>query len=555
MLGMNFPSTVPADLATRLAAHAARLGAAAPAELFADATGRFAALAVEGEGLLLDFTRQRLDAAALADLLAWAEACALPARVEALFAGEPVNHTEDRAALHMALRGAASPAASPVASPAWAQAQAAVVAERAKLRAFVAAVRSGRRRGYSGQPFTDVVNLGIGGSDLGPVMAYEALGGVREAVEDATGRRLRAHFASNVDGTRLTSLLRELDPATTLVLLCSKTFTTMETLSNARLARTWLVQGLGEAAVPQHFAAVSTHAAAMDAFGVGADARFTMWDWVGGRYSLWSAIGLSVELCVDTPAWEQFLAGGQAMDAHFRRTPLAQNLPVLLGLVGAWNRNALDIPALAVLPYEDRLQRFAAYLQQLEMESNGKRVQRDGTAVSWGTCPVVWGEPGNNAQHSFFQLLHQGNAPSALEVLVPARSSAGLPPAADAAVANALAQVEAFARGWTLAQAEAELLARGRSAADAAALAPHKVHPGGRPTTVVAFAQLDAPTLGKLVALYEHKVYVQSVLWNLNPFDQWGVELGKKLAEALLPAVGGVAPPQLPVLGWLNARR
>jgi glucose-6-phosphate isomerase len=564
---MNLPATLPAELAQRLSAHAAHLGAAAPAELFADAAGRYASLAVEGEGLLLDFTRQRLDAAALQALLEWATACGLPQKVQDLFAGVHVNHTEDRAALHVALRAEESRASSlPQGTPSSvggsllptpipAEKLALVAAERAKLRAFVAEVRTGRRRGHTGQPFTDVLNIGIGGSDLGPVMAYEALGQVREQLEDRTGRRLRTHFASNIDGTRLAGLLRELDPVTTLVIICSKTFTTLETLTNARLARDWLAAELGEGAVPKHFAAVSTNAKAMDAFGVGADARFDMWDWVGGRYSLWSAIGLAVELAVDTPAWEQFLAGGHAMDEHFRTVPLAQNLPTLLGLVGAWNRNFLDIGALGVLPYEDRLHRFAAYLQQLEMESNGKSVRRNGEPVTWGTCPVVWGEPGNNAQHSFFQLLHQGNAPSALDVLVPARSSAGLQRSADYAVGNAMAQVEAFARGHTQAEAAAELQARGRSAAEVAALAPHKVHAGGRPTTVLAFQQLDAPTLGKLVALYEHKVYVQSVLWDLNPFDQWGVELGKKMAEGLAPAVGGEAPANLPVLGWLNSRR
>ena len=566
--GMNLPATLPAELAQRLSVHAARLGAAAPAELFADAAGRYASLAVEGEGLLLDFTRQRLDAAALQALLEWAAACGVPKKVQDLFAGVHVNHTEDRAALHVALRAKESRAnvggsllptppvggsLLPTSIPA--DKLALVAAERAKLRAFVADVRTGRRRGHTGQPFTDVLNIGIGGSDLGPVMAYEALGQVREQLEDRTGRRLRTHFASNIDGTRLSGLLRELDPTTTLVIICSKTFTTLETLTNARLARDWVAAELGEGAVPKHFAAVSTNAKAMDAFGVGADARFDMWDWVGGRYSLWSAIGLAVELAVDTPAWEQFLAGGHAMDEHFRTTPLAQNLPALLGLVGAWNRNFLDIGALGVLPYEDRLHRFAAYLQQLEMESNGKSVRRNGEPVTWGTCPVVWGEPGNNAQHSFFQLLHQGNAPSALDVLVPARSSAGLQRSADYAVGNAMAQVEAFARGHTQAEAAAELEARGRSAGDVAALAPHKVHAGGRPTTVLAFQQLDAATLGKLVALYEHKVYVQSVLWDVNPFDQWGVELGKKMAEGLAPAVGGEAPANLPVLAWLNAHR
>lgn len=551
-MNMPLPPTCAGQPAVRLVAHAARLGSQSPATLHADPAGRFGALSVEAEGLLLDLTRQRLDAAALADLVGWAAECRLPEHVQALYAGVHVNHTEDRPALHVALR---DPATTPKVVD-GVDVHALVRAERARLRAFVREVRSGARRGHGGQPFTDVLNIGIGGSDLGPVMAYEALAGARKAVTAAEGgRALRAHFASNVDGARLSTMLESLNPATTLVLICSKTFTTQETLTNARLARAWLAGALGEAAVPSHFAAVSTNAKGMDAFGVGTDARFTMWDWVGGRYSLWSAIGLSVETCVGSTAWEEFLAGGHAMDRHFATAPLAGNLPVLLGLVGAWNRNFLDIPSLGVLPYDDRLLRFPAYLQQLEMESNGKGVRRDGSKVGYGTCPVMWGEPGNNAQHSFFQLLHQGNAPSALDVLVPAQSSAGLQPSADLAVANAMAQVEAFARGYTLDEASAELRARGRSAEDVARLAPHKVHPGGRPTTVLAFQQLNAHTLGKLVALYEHKVFVQSVLWDVNPFDQWGVELGKKMAEGIAPFVGGEAPPHLPVLGWLNARR
>ena len=485
---MNLPATLPAELAQRLSAHAARLGAAAPAELFADAAGRYASLAVEGEGLLLDFTRQRLDTAALQALLEWAAACGVPQKVQDLFAGAHVNHTEDRAALHVALRATASRASSfpsamsgaislpsamsgasslpsgmsgasalpsgmsgasalpegdssvgegSLSTPIPADKLALVAAERAKLRAFVADVRTGRRRGHTGQPFTDVLNIGIGGSDLGPVMAYEALGQVREQLEDRTGRRLRTHFASNIDGTRLASLLRELDATTTLVIICSKTFTTLETLTNARLAREWLAAELGEGAVPKHFAAVSTTRRPWMRSAWAPTPASTCGTGWAGRYSLWSAIGLAVELAVDTPAWEQFLAGGHAMDEHFRTAPLPQNLPALLGLVGAWNRNFLDIAALGVLPYEDRLHRFAAYLQQLEMESNGKSVRRDGAPVTWGTCPVVWGEPGNNAQHSFFQLLHQGNAPSALDVLVPARSSAGLQRSADYAVGNA----------------------------------------------------------------------------------------------------------------------
>ncbi|MGH8722603.1 MAG: glucose-6-phosphate isomerase, partial [Burkholderiales bacterium] len=364
--------------------------------------------------------------------------------------------------------------------------------------AFVGDLHAGRRTGATGERFTDVVNIGIGGSDLGPAMATAAL-----APYDAG--LLRCHFVSNVDGTQFADLAPVLDPARTLFIVCSKTFTTQETLANARRARAWIAGRLGEAAVPRHFAAVSTNAAAMDEFGVGRDARFAMWDWVGGRYSLWSAVGLILELAIGTAHFEAMLAGARAMDQHFRGAALGDNLPVLLGLLAHWNRNALGCGSHAVLPYTQRLARFPAYLQQLEMESLGKRVSRSGQPVAERTGAVIWGEPGSNAQHSFFQLLHQGTVEVSADFLLPLSGAADAE-ADELVIANCLAQVQALMAGHDTTE-------------------PHRAHPGSRPLSVIAFARLDPATLGALVALYEHKVFVESVLWDINPFDQWGVEL------------------------------
>ena len=527
------PTTLPfcpPELAARLAGHAARLAAMPSRSLFAADGNRYAALSIEAEGLLLDYSRQVIDRDAWADIVALAMHSRVGEAVPRLFAGELVNNTEGRPALHTALRDRSG---TPL-TAAGMDIRAAVAAERLRCRAFCEAVRGGWRRGASGEPFTDVINIGIGGSDLGPVMAVEALRGYASA-----GPAL--HFVSNIDGVQFADLATRLDPARTLVLVCSKTFTTLETLTNARLVRGWIAGRLGEAAVPTHFAAVSVNHAAMDAFGISSDARFTMWDWVGGRYSLWSAIGLGVELAIGSDHFEAFLDGAYAIDAHFRSAPLDRNLPVILGLLAVWNRHYLDCASLAVLPYDQRLHRLPAYLQQLSMESNGKRVRRNGRPVDWHTEPVLWGEPGSNGQHSFFQLLHQGSARIALDFLIPARSSVGLAESQNLAVANCVAQAEAFALGYSAADAERELAAKGVPPARIAELAPHKVHPGGRPNSIIAFERLDPATLGKLVALYEQKVFVESVLWDVNPFDQWGVELGKKLAENLAPAVQGSA--------------
>jgi glucose-6-phosphate isomerase len=366
-------------------------------------------------------------------------------------------------------------------------------------------------------------------------MAVEALARFR-------ARGLQLHFISNVDGCQLADVVASANPETTLVIVCSKTFTTLETMSNAHLAREWIAQRLGDAALPKHFAAVSVNQRAMDQFGIGPALRFTMWDWVGGRYSVWSSIGASLALAIGTENFQKFLDGGAAMDEHVASTPLERNLPVLLGLIGVWNHDFLAIPTQAVLPYDQRLHRLPAYLQQLEMESNGKRVTRDGDPVDYQTGAVLWGEPGSNAQHSFFQLLHQGTADVALDLLAPVQSSSGWPGQQNLALANCFAQAQAFMAGQDEAQVRQDLVAAGIGEPRATELVPHKVHPGNRPNSILLFQRLDPATLGKLVALYEHKVFVQSVIWDVNPFDQWGVELGKKLADKLIPVVNDPAP-------------
>jgi glucose-6-phosphate isomerase len=512
-------------LAETLASHAGRLGGTAVGELFRRDPGRFAACSRELDGLLLDFSRQRIDTTALAALVDHVEAAGLRARIDAMFDGAIVNETENRAALHTLLRTPADAGLPPALAPLHAE----VRAVRAQCAAFVREVHSGQRAGTGGGRFTDVVNIGIGGSDLGPAMAVAAL-------KPYHSGHLRCHFVSNVDGTQFADLAPDLDPARTLFLVCSKTFTTQETLANARRARDWQTQKLGDAAVPRHFAAVSTNAAAMDEFGVGRDARFTMWDWVGGRYSLWSAIGLSLELAVGTPNFEALLAGAHSLDLHFRRAALADNLPVLLALFAMWNRNYFQCASHAVLPYTQRLARLPAYLQQLEMESLGKRTTHDGRPVRQETGAVVWGEPASNAQHSFFQLLHQGSGGVSMDLLLPL--SGAVDAAADELViANCLAQAQAFMAGHDTTD-------------------PHRRHPGSRPLSLIVFPKLDPPTLGCIVALYEHKVFAESVLWSINPFDQWGVELGKKLCNALLPLRERPPPPELAGLAaWIARHR
>ena len=460
-----------------------------------------------------------------------------------MFAGEKINTTENRAVLHIALRNRSD-------RPILVDGQDVmpeVRASLAKMRNFVDGVHGGRVHGATGKTFTDIVNIGIGGSDLGIVMATEALAKFRN-------RNLRLHCVSNVDGVQLGEVLEKADPARTLFVVCSKTFTTLETLSNAKIARQWIVDRLGEGAPARHFAAVSTNAKAMDAFLIPPQNRFTMWDWVGGRYSVWSAVGLSVALALGMDQFELMLDGAHEMDQHFASAPFEKNLPVLMGLIGVWNRNFLGMDSLAVLPYDQRLHRFSAYLQQLEMESNGKRVTLDGTPVDYDTGAVIWGEPGSNAQHSFFQLLHQGTANVALDFLAPVNASSAYQEQQNLALANCFAQAQAFAFGQTAQQVRADLAGKGLPEFEIARLTPHKVHPGDRPSSIVLFPRLGPKTLGRLIALYEHKVFTQSVIWGINAFDQWGVELGKKLADSLAPAVQDPQKNTEPALRGLLAQ-
>ena len=442
-----------------------------------------------------------------------------------MFRGDPINITEGRAVLHTALR-------SDFAGSAAIQAE--VKESRQKLSSFVAAVRRGDKRGLSGKKFKHVVNVGIGGSDLGPLLVCNAL-------KSEWSGDITPHFVSNVDRTQLEDLTRSIDPAETLVIVCSKTFTTQETQANANAARAWIVGALGERAPGNHFAAVSTNATAMDTFGIASDHRFTMWDWVGGRYSVWSAVGLIAELVVGSDKFEEFLGGASAVDRHFRQTPFEKNLPVLMGVLGVWNRSFLKLPTLAVLPYDERLARLPAYLQQLEMESNGKSVSLAGERVDFTTAPVVWGEPGSNAQHSFFQMLHQGTPTAALDFIAPLRGSWGGTEAQDLALKNCFAQIQAFAFGHTPEEVDAEMQKAGVDAADISRLRAHRVHEGNRPSSLLLYPQTTARSLGGILAFYEHSVFVQGTLWGINSFDQFGVELGKKLAAGI--SMKGDKPP------------
>lgn len=516
-----------------LKAHAAAMGGAHLRDLFRDDPHRFAKLSRNEVNLLFDFSRQRITQETIDLLLNLANARDLRGRIDAMFAGEKINTTENRAVLHTALRNRSD-------RPVMVDGKDVMPEVRAsldKMRNFVEGIHGGRIHGATGKTFTDIVNIGIGGSDLGVVMATEALAKFRN-------RNLRLHCVSNIDGVQLADTLEKVDAARTLFVVCSKTFTTLETLTNAKLARQWVVDRLGEGAPARHFAAVSTNSKAMDDFLIPPQNRFTMWDWVGGRYSLWSAVGLSIALGLGMDQFELMLEGAFEMDEHFRTARLERNLPVLMGMLSVWNRNFLGFDSQAVLPYDQRLHRFPAYLQQLQMESNGKRTLLDGSAVDFDTGAVIWGEPGSNAQHSFFQLLHQGTARVALDFLAPVNASSPYQQQQNLALANCFAQMQAFAVGQTEEQVRTDLSARGTPEAEIARLIPHKVHPGNRPSTLILFPRLGPKTLGRLIALYEHKVFTESVIWGINAFDQWGVELGKKLADTLAPAVedpGGAA--------------
>jgi len=498
--------------------------------LFDDDPGRVDRMTLSVADLTVDLSKHRVSAAVLDDLIALANEVGLADRFAAMIAGERINSTEDRAVLHTALR-------APVGSEVLEDGENVVPAVHevlGRMRAFANRVRSGDWVGVTGAPIETVINIGIGGSDLGPVMAYEALAAFRHD-------RIRCRFVSNVDGSDLIAAVGDLDPATTLFVISSKTFTTQETLTNARSARAWLTASLGADAVATHFVAVSTNADEVAAFGIDTDNMFGFWDWVGGRYSMDSAIGLSLMIAIGPDAFGEMLAGFRAVDEHMAATPIAENVPALLGLIEVWYRTFCDLPSRAVLPYSRALHRFPAYLQQLDMESNGKRVRIDGEPVTYETGPVIWGEPGTNGQHSFHQLLHQGSTVIPADFIVfgaPDHAEfEGADTHHDLLVANCFAQSQALAFGRTakeVAETETDPL-----------LVSHRTFPGNRPSTTIMAPALTPSVLGQLVALYEHQVFTQGVVWGLNSFDQWGVELGKVLASAIVGELANVDTPDL----------
>lgn len=509
--------------------HAERLKGQHLSELFAADAERFASLSFSLDDLLIDFSKEKIDHFALSSLLQLAQDAGVEQRRDAMIHGEKINVTEQRAVLHMALRDGIPADVQVDGQDVLAEVQ----AVRERFLNFAEAVRSGAYKTVSGQTFTDVVNIGIGGSDLGPVMVTAALAPWHDGPQ--------VHFVSNVDGAHIVDTLTPLNPATTLIIVASKTFTTAETMLNFSTALAWLKTQLGEQA-GQHVAAVSTNLAATRSYGIDDSRVFGFWDWVGGRYSVWSAIGLPVAIAIGKSAFEDFLAGAKAMDEHFCSAPLANNLPVLFALVGIWRRNILNYPTVALIPYDQHLSRFPAYVQQLDMESNGKRVKLDGSAIDEATGAVIWGEPGTNAQHSFFQLIHQGSDVIPVDFLAAANSSSvsqfgDVEHHHETLLTNVLAQAQALAFGRDAQAVRADMQAAGLAADKIEQLVPHRTFPGDRPSTSIIYRQLTPDTLGRLVALFEHKVFVQGAIWGVNSYDQWGVELGKKLANALAPAL------------------
>jgi glucose-6-phosphate isomerase len=529
---MPGPTALPAWSA--LNDHAASMQAVHLRELFEQDPKRFSSFSIEDDGLLLDLSKNRITQETLALLLGLAEDVGLEAWRDRMFAGEPINITEDRAVLHVALRNRSN---RPILVNGE-DVMPAVNAVLARMGSFSERVREGDWRGHDGQTITDIVNIGIGGSDLGPLMVTEAL--------KPYGRAdLRCHFVSNVDGAHLHHCLASLDPARTLFIIASKTFTTQETMTNAASARAWLIERLGdERAVAKHFVAVSTNADAVAAFGIDTANMFEFWDWVGGRYSLWSAIGLPIVLAIGMNRFEELLSGAHAMDEHFRTAPLEKNMPVLLALIGVWYRNFFGACSHAVLPYDQHLHRLPAYLQQGDMESNGKTIRKDGQRVDYATGPIIWGEPGTNGQHAFYQLIHQGTELIPADFLAAAASQTPLGNHHEKLLANFLAQTEALALGKTESEARAELEAAGLSGEPLETLLPHKLFEGNKPTNAILYPTLNPHMLGRLIALYEHKIFCQGIVWGINSFDQWGVELGKQLAKAILPELNGDQPIQ-----------
>ncbi|MGF1706612.1 glucose-6-phosphate isomerase [Enterovibrio baiacu] len=514
--------------------------------LFANDPNRFDKFSVNfGDDILLDYSKNLISEQTLDKLFALADETELKSAIGAMFGGDKINQTEDRAVLHIALRNRSN-------TPIMVDGEDVmphVNAVLEKMKAFSERVIGGDWKGYTGKEITDIVNIGIGGSDLGPYMVSEALAAYKT--------RLNLHFVSNVDGTHIAETLKDLNPETTLFLVASKTFTTQETMTNALSARDWfLATAEDQAHVAKHFAALSTNAKSVAEFGIDTDNMFEFWDWVGGRYSLWSAIGLSICLAVGYDNFIELLAGAHDMDNHFQQTSFSENLPVLLALIGIWYNNFYGAESEAILPYDQYLHRFAAYFQQGNMESNGKYVDRDGLPVDYQTGPIIWGEPGTNGQHAFYQLIHQGTKIIPCDFIAPAISHNPLSDHHPKLMANFFAQTEALAFGKNREQVEAEFVAAGKTAEEVAELVPFKVFEGNRPTNSILVKQITPRTLGNLIAMYEHKIFAQGVIWNIFSFDQWGVELGKQLANQILPELAdqeAVASHDSSTNGLINA--
>lgn len=526
---MTRPTDLPAWKA--LEAHQQELASVQMRDLFQNDPQRFERFSLRFDDLLLDFSKNRITEKTLNLLRELARQSSLSSCIEKMFSGERINSTEDRAVLHIALRNRSN---RPIIVDGH-DVMPGVNAVLKHMREWTESIRSGQWRGYTGKAITDIVNIGIGGSDLGPVM-------VTEALKPYSRRDLNVHFVSNVDGTHIAETLRELNPETTLFIIASKTFTTQETLTNAHSARTWFLQTAGEAThVAKHFVALSTNESEVRKFGIAPENMFEFWDWVGGRYSLWSAIGLPIAVSIGMDNFEELLMGAHLMDEHFRTTPLEQNLPATLALIGLWYNNFWDADTQAILPYDQYLHRFSAYFQQGDMESNGKSVTRDNQACAWSTGPVIWGEPGTNGQHAFYQLIHQGTKLIPCDFLAPVESQNPLGEHHEILLSNFFAQTEALMKGKTEDEVRDELKVSKLSPEAIDKLVPHKVFAGNRPTNSILFQKLTPRTLGSLIALYEHKIFTQGILWNINSFDQWGVELGKQLAKAILPELKGSA--------------
>ena len=499
------------------------------AQLFQANPQRFSQYHVNFEDqILVDFSKNAVNETTLALLQQLAEECGLAQAKEAMFSGEKINYTENRAVLHTALRNRSN---TPVLVDGK-DVMPEVNAVLAKMKAFSQRVISGEWKGYTGKAITDIINIGIGGSDLGPYMVTEALRPYKN--------HLNVHFVSNVDGTHIAETLKKVNPETTLVLVASKTFTTQETMTNAHSARDWLLAAAkDESAVAKHFVALSTNAKEVEKFGIDTANMFEFWDWVGGRYSLWSAIGLSIALSIGFEQFEQLLSGAHAMDNHFRHAPAEKNIPTILALIGIWNSNFLGAETEALLPYDQYLHRFAAYFQQGNMESNGKYVGRDGKVVNYQTGPIVWGEPGTNGQHAFYQLIHQGTKIIPCDFIAPAQTHNPLSDHHEKLLSNFFAQTEALAFGKSKQAVEEEFLAAGKSLESVKEIVPFKVFTGNKPTNSILLQKITPYSLGALIAMYEHKIFVQGVIFNIYSFDQWGVELGKQLANRILPELKG----------------